>query len=748
MSRPVALVVAIGVATLFLRCAGTWRNVFAPDGVVLAGVDPWYHLRRIEHVAHNFPYLIRHDPYALQPAGEDVLVAPLFDLTVLAVTWAGTLSHVTDTSLATVAALLPPLCAALLVAVTYALAATLFNRRVGVLAALLVPLMPGPLQRCTMLGFADHHAFEALFSALVLLCLARALSVQTNTGLPGVDRRALRWALLAGVALGAYLASWIGGLMLIGLLGFWMITAWPFLHRGRQPTQPLTVLVLYFCLAAAACVLPLSAGNDWVREQLLALAMLVAVAIVLPFVFPGTPAVDPRARARRRIVAGVIAVTGITLGAVYFNRAQEMRHPITWYLFSAERTLVEEASPLYMLDAGFSLRPVWETFGLTLPIALAGWLLLMIQAIRRADAARLLLVAWTVVTVGITLQQRRFAYYSSTCVAALAALAVEQAWMGWRRFGGPARQAQGRRAWWVLVLGAGLLYAPCAALSVPAAWVASGPSPDWRAALVWLRSNTPEPFGDAQHYLARYDDPARGALASGYGVLSSWDRGYWILQLGRRVPCGNPTQANAAQTAEYLVAESEAAAAGVLDRLGARYVMLDYTVPVWDAPGGFSVGKFTTLARWAGVDPSRFVEVCQPRAASGGQAPLLVFHPAYYRTMAARLYTFCGQACAPQGPITAAVIERSASAAHPVLADLRRFPDYATAAAFVAEHAAEGWELVGLSPFDTCVPLEPLARHHQVYQSPTKLAQRAQETIACVEIYEYTPAAAAQPAGP
>ena len=52
-------------------------------------------------------------------------------------------------------------------------------------------------------------------------------------------------------------------------------------------------------------------------------------------------------------------------------------------------------------------------------------------------------------------------------------------------------------------------------------------------------------------------------------------------------------------------------------------------------------GKFETLAAWAGKDIAQFWETFLSKDANGRLAARFVlFHPAYYRTMAVRLYVF------------------------------------------------------------------------------------------------------------
>ena len=80
---------------------------------------------------------------------------------------------------------------------------------------------------------------------------------------------------------------------------------------------------------------------------------------------------------------------------------------------------------------------------------------------------------------------------------------------------------------------------------VPAALTttrAGGMPKYWFDAMLWLRDNTPQPFGDAGYYYARYGHENPPAA---FTIMNWWDQGYWIVQTAHRVPVSNPTQSAA-----------------------------------------------------------------------------------------------------------------------------------------------------------------------------------------------------------
>ncbi len=81
--RGIILAGLVGVA-LFLRTFFVYGQCFPGPYVNFQSTDPWYHVRAVEYLIHQFPNTIGFDPYALHPGGQQVAVGPLFDLAVAA----------------------------------------------------------------------------------------------------------------------------------------------------------------------------------------------------------------------------------------------------------------------------------------------------------------------------------------------------------------------------------------------------------------------------------------------------------------------------------------------------------------------------------------------------------------------------------------------------------------------------------------------------------------------------------------
>ncbi|MCH7595242.1 MAG: hypothetical protein IID35_01675, partial [Planctomycetes bacterium] len=169
-----ALLLLVGAA-LFLRTWFVYAKCFPGDFVNFQGTDPWYHVRAIENLIHNFPHRIALDPYALQPGGQHVAVAPLFDLMVAGVALVLGAGSPSTQLTHTVCAWFPAVLGALITLPAYLLGRSLGGPRTGLLTAAIIAVMPGAMLKASLLGYTDHHVAECMFSLLTVGFLIRAL---------------------------------------------------------------------------------------------------------------------------------------------------------------------------------------------------------------------------------------------------------------------------------------------------------------------------------------------------------------------------------------------------------------------------------------------------------------------------------------------------------------------------------------------------------------------------------------------
>jgi len=391
--------------------------------------------------------------------------------------------------------------------------------------------------------------------------------------------------------------------------------------------------------------------------------------------------------------------------------------------------------------------------------------MLVYLIIRRGEADKAVFVVWSLIILAATLAHRRFAYYLAVNVALLTGyfswLVLQ--FVGFRESAAePARisehetktakrkrrRREGRRVkasrvnmvLGVIVVLVLVFYPNIGPLPDgrrPAIDVAShpqfAPSDAWCESLSWLEDNTPEPFGDPDSYYELYEPPVPKKRydypESAYGVMAWWDYGHWITRIAHRMPISNPFQKGSKHAARFFTAQDEASASKVMDKLGAKYAIMDHAT---------ATSKFHALPTWAGSNKEEFYDVYyQPQ--DGKLVPVYCFYPEYYRSLAIRLYNFDGSEVIPQKSTVIAYEERTSPDGQPYkeITGVEHLSSYEQAEAYVATQESGNYRIIGDDPFVSPVPLERLEHYTLVHSSEGAIMEPSAGRIAEVKIFEY-----------
>jgi len=207
-------------------------SVFLKNGFIRFGEnDPWYHWRNINYLLNNYPDILWFDPATTYPFGTGQAFAPLYDLilaTVIKILQFIT-GNTTEAYAMTVSAYWPCVLAGVCVVVVYFAAKLMFNSRpIGLLSAFLVAVTPGQFLSRSIIGFNDHHVAEVLFSTIVVIFLIAALLKAKDKVITFEDiskgklsnlKPILPYAILTGIAMGAYTLIWEGALLFAFIIG-------------------------------------------------------------------------------------------------------------------------------------------------------------------------------------------------------------------------------------------------------------------------------------------------------------------------------------------------------------------------------------------------------------------------------------------------------------------------------------------------------------------------------------------------
>jgi oligosaccharyl transferase (archaeosortase A-associated) len=682
---------AILVVAAAIRVWAPWDNVLGGARVNFLETDAWYHVRLVENQVRNFPHRVTTDPYAA-PAGQYVAVAPLLD-TVIATAVVITQGRDASTHyIEQVAALTPAIIGVLAVAAVWALGAIAFDRRAGLIAALLAAILPGHFLDRSLVGFVDHHALEVLLSFATVAALA---ATQLS------PRRATTASLAAGVFLGLYLLAWASGAYLVAILTIWVALAALLCHVEKVKAVARAAAVAAG-VALIIVVVFQDPGLYRYNTQIAALIGCTAVSTAALFV-------------TRRLLIAAASLAGIAVvmtGAAWLfapSLVQQVAIDLNRFRPDPTRMAVLEARPLFLYSGNWDWWQPWIFFRSGFYAGAAAVLGLSYTIWRTRRAEHLLIVCFTVANYVATIGQNRFGYYLVPSTAVLCGW-LATVILDWGRVphaGNPQPAAAAfpfQREVAVIIV-AGIIVAPNI---VPAALTttrAGGMPEYWFNAMEWLRDRTPEPFAVPDYYYARYRD--QGATAA-YSIMNWWDQGYWIVQTARRVPVANPTQVQAVTAARFFTHTDEAEAMALLREHRAQFALVDWELPFREGADGALAGRFQNLADWAGVPTSRYYSLCfSRRADSDAWQTEWIFHEPYYQTMVYRLMVLGGLSVNPVNNTWVVQTRDRVDASGRRFCELVSRTQHASAdeAKAVAAQRGAGFQAAGLTPWQPAFPI-------------------------------------------
>lgn len=667
----IILLVAAG-----LRVWAPWDDVFGSERVNFLETDAWYHVRLAESQVRNFPHRVTVDPYAA-PGGQYVAVAPLLDTVIATTAFVTRGRHAPEPYIERIAALVPAIAGVLAVIAVWALATISFDRRAGLIAALLAAVLPGHFLDRTLVGFVDHHALEVLLSFAALASIAYGTTVG------------------AGISLGLYLLAWASGSYFVFILAVWLVITAMLAPAQRASVGRFTAITAAVALAIALVFQ--DPGLFRYNTQLAALTGLLVLSLLVMF-FAGHLL---KAVGLIALVSTALVLAVWTLLPALFDQVVT---DLNRFRPDATRMAVLEARPLFLYTGNWAWSQPWTFFRSGFYVGIVAVLGLAWATWRSRRVDHLLIVCFTVANYLATVGQNRFGYYLVPATAVVISwLAVRVLdWGGVPHADNPEPRIKQRLPFQrelAVIAVAGVVVAPNLAPAAITTTRVGGMPVYWYDAMQWLRVNTPEPFDTADAYYARYE---RTNPPAAFSVMNWWDQGYWIVQTARRVPVSNPTQSGAGRAARFLTATSEADALSELRPDHAKYVIVDWELPFREGPDQSLAGRFQNLADWAGIPTSRFYSQCFARKTGADSwEPVWIYREPYYQSMAYRLMVLGGASAAPiNNTYVAHIAQRTDTAGRRFceVVSERLYANSADAKAAASQGGNE-FEAVGLTPW-------------------------------------------------
>jgi oligosaccharyl transferase (archaeosortase A-associated) len=770
----IILAVLCGIA-LYMRIAIPYDQIFRSNGSVwFQETDAYWYMRNIENMVHNFPHFNAFDPYLFYPGGSDGITRPFLAWLVagiiLLVRGAASNLHAMEV----VAAYMPAILGALTLIPVYFIGKELFNRWMGVISAALVAILPGEFMHRSMLGFTDHHVAEVLFSTAAVMFLIMAIKRAREREISfdhflnrnwSTIARPLIYSLLAGIFLGIYSLCWGGGLLFVFIIFAYLVIQFIVDHLRHKSCDYLCIVSTPLFLIASLMVLPLLGGSS--TDTMFRVSMLVA--IVAPIVL----SIISRLLAGRAVKPvyyplTLLGLAGIGLAALHAinpSVLQTMLSQFRIFTPAGARLTIMEVQPLLFPSGTFTLSVAWYNFTASFFISFISFGMLIYFAIKEKSADKTLFLVWSIIMLIAVLGQRRFGYYYVVNAALLTGYfcwkmldivglskllakskevvtAVKKFKKKDKRREKKTREKakpktfmQPRGAWVrVIVVGIVIFFVvffPNIGM-VKAFGGSQNPIMDdgWYTSLLWLRDNSPDPFGDPDFYYEIYPQGNKFEYPeTAYGVMSWWDYGYFIVQIAHRIPNANPAQAGAVNAGRFFTAQNESSANSFADEFGTKYVVIDSMMA--------TPSKFYAMAEWAGKSPDEFYEIYWvPTSSSGGQWAYL-FYPAYYNSTVVRLYNFDGKAVNATQPLVISYDEQvTEGQKYKVVTGAQSFSSYEDAQAYVSNQTSGNYRIVSISPLSSPVSLEELESYKLVHPSEATTTVGGQ-AVPSVKIFEY-----------
>jgi len=619
----IAIAVVVG---LYFRIIGPWNGTFVDwmDGARLSGNDPWYYFRLIQSCLANFPNRIWFDAFTNYPYGTYTHFGPF--LVYFSAIIAKLIGASNSESIRNVIVFIPAIGGALLALPVYLFAKEVFNKKTGVIASLLVIMIPGQLLHRSVLSFNDHHVWE-VFWMTSTLCLF-TLSINCFENIRTVEdlvnkKTKLCLLVLAGLALGLYLLAWAAGFVtaLMILLFIFIL----YLLKGfiKVNTFAITTISCVVFLSAAFIYLPFAfkaPGYATMFYTPLQLIVLLASTLTVALFYSVEiyeRKINITTRFKKYSITVAVTIIAIMLSSgilVFFpDFANQIIGIIGIFQPKGGALTIAEVQPFFIQGGQFSLANAWYHFSMAFFFAIPGMFYTVYLLIKERKGLYLLVLIWGFAMLVALAGQNRFAYYFGAVAAVFAAVMLD-ALLRRFRFYDAVNSVITNNSKELKKIGYGkivisallifiLFYPTFVTAYEQSKYAAGGINKQWYDALVWMRHNTPnKEMYDEFYYKLYQPSPNTRELYpyypnGTYGIMSWWDYGHWITAIAHRIPNANPFQQgignkynNVPGAAPFFTAFNESYANEIADKLGVKYVITDVEM---------ATGKFFAMAVWA-----------------------------------------------------------------------------------------------------------------------------------------------------
>lgn len=419
----ILLLIFFGVA-LYLRAALPYHQVFVGDIVKFCTNDAYSYLRQIDNLVSNFPHLALFDPYLRYPYGLTFGPLNFFVYLIGGIAWLIGLGSPSAHMVDTISAYFPAVIGALTVIPVYFIGKALFDRRVGIVAAALIAILPGEFLGRSILGATDRDSLEVLLNTLVMMFLILAVRSAREKQLtfrslhlrhPPVLTRPVIYSLLSGILLGLSLFTWKGSFLFVLIILVYFVIRSILDHVEDKSFDYLSFVGIVTFLAALLIFGALS--------RLPLYSTLLAIPLILLPVLSGLACLLRRGKVKTFYYPlAVIGVGLLGFGILYAASPPLLKSLLgqfSVFMPSQTELTVTEMRPILFPGGYFTLAVVWGNYttGIVLGIIALGMLVYLF--FKRGEIDHVLIIVWSLTTLVATLALRRLAIFFAVNVALL-----------------------------------------------------------------------------------------------------------------------------------------------------------------------------------------------------------------------------------------------------------------------------------------------------------------------------------------
>ena len=595
------------------------RVLPAPDTSVMGEIrlpesDPYYNLRQIEVMVHNFPQYDWFDPMTGYPTGKVIDWGPLIPL--ISASLSIIFGATTQSAIIHVSSFVPVIFAMIMVPIVYFTGKILYDWKAGIIAATLISVIGGEYYKRTSFGYIGHSSAEILFSTLFCLIYILLLLYFNKKPFKIGNFQSISFPLILAISAGA--------VYLFGLLSI-----------------PTILLFAFICAIFTIIAFNVNFYQDRKSDHIffingITFATVIAGYLMFGVHVPGT--------SLSQYSIGQVYVYLLIIGETCFlfilarflqGRKKNLYPAITGLSAIFSMLILEYFAPAFLeifINAGgtFFGRPVsvlqinelmpwsvntaWSNFNVGLFLAIGGVLVLAWLYKKNLPDMYLFVLVWTAIVFISTLLHTTYEYYLAVLIAIFSGiffgyiikiaeqhdifsfLKIRNANRSehnniYRQTG--KRTEKGRKPKKKLTHSESKPFDPVIIVfagTIVLLLIFGGSSlyidyrsshsisrdtidPVWIESLHWLINNTPDPGVD---YYGTYENPGYVYPSSSYGILSWWDYGHWITVISRRIPITNPFQQHLEgpiSAPAFFMTASEQNADNISTGLGARYII-------------------------------------------------------------------------------------------------------------------------------------------------------------------------------